>query len=156
MSNVLLMLPPDRQVGRAIATALDLAQQRSAGLIAALVIDTDAAHRLSHQMMDKGLVAEGVTEDLLDALEREHRIRGEAILHGICEQTTARGIPCRTLLETGDPGAVCRRLVEAGDVTAVVLVPEKRSWLGRALGLGGQALRPEGLGGCEVFVVPED
>jgi nucleotide-binding universal stress UspA family protein len=155
MSNVVLMLPADRQVSRAIATALDLAEQRKAGLIAALVIDADAAQRFSSQMIDRGLVAEKVTDQLSEALAREHRIRGEALLHEICEETRARGIPCRTMLETGDPGQICRRLVETDDVAAVVLVTEKRSWLGRALGLG-QPLRPSALGGCEVLVVPED
>ena len=155
MSNVLLMLPPDRQVSRAIETALDLAEKRSAGVIAALVIDDDAAHRSSHQMVDEGLVAEKVAETVSEALAREHRIRGEAVLNEICEQTRARGIECRTLLEIGDPGAVCRRLVDTEDISAAVLVAEKRSWLGRALGLG-QALSPAVLGSCEVIVVNED
>jgi nucleotide-binding universal stress UspA family protein len=155
MSNVLLLLPPDRQVSRAIATALDLAEERKAGLIAALVIDTDAAHRFSNRMIDKGLVSEGVTDHMLEAVGREHRIRGEALLNEICEETTARGITCRTMLETGDPGEVCQRLIATADVTTVVLVPEKRSWLGRALGLG-QPLRPATVGTCEVLVVPED
>ena len=79
----------------------------------------------------------------------------EALLNEICQQTRARGIECRTLMETGDPGAVCRHLVDTESVTAAVLVAEKRSWLGRALGLG-QALRPAALGSCEVIVVNED
>jgi nucleotide-binding universal stress UspA family protein len=155
MSNVLLLLPPDRQVSRAIETALDLAAQRGAGLIAALVIDADAAHRLSNHMIDEGLVAEKVTDQVAAALAREYRIRGEALLNEICEQTRARGIPCRTLMETGDPGEVCRRLVDTADVSTAILVAEKRSWIGRALSLG-QPLRPVALGGCEVLVVNED
>lgn len=155
MNNVLLMLPPDRQVTRAIETALDLAEKRQAGLIAALVIDADAAHRSSNQMIDEGLVSEKVAGQVSEAMTREHRIRGQALLNEICQETRARGIECRTFIETGDPGAVCRRLVDTENVGAAILVAEKRSWLGRALGLG-QALQPAALGNCEVIVVNED
>jgi nucleotide-binding universal stress UspA family protein len=154
VSTVLLLVPPDRQITGAIAAALNLAETRGAGLLAVAVVDTGASARLSSRMTDVGLLAEKVTDQLSETLAREHRVRGEALLREICDQAQARGVPCRTAIESGDPAEVCRRLVEGQDVTAAVLVAEKRSWLGRILARG-RLFRPEGLG-CEVLVVDED
>lgn len=155
MSDVLLLVPPDRQVARAIETALDLAAKRAAGLLAAVVIDADASLRLASRMIDVGLIPEKLTDQISETLAREHRIRAEAVLSEIAEQARARGIPCRTTIETGDPSEVCRRLVEEGKLGAAVIVTEKRSWIGRILS-GGQPIRPPALGGCEVTLVDED
>lgn len=155
MSNVLLLVPPDRQVTRAIATALDLAAARGAGLVAAVVIDADASDRLSSRMIDVGLIAEKVTNQFFETLAREHRVRGEALLAEVAEQARLRGIPCRTAIETGDPGEVCGRLVETADVAAAVVVVEKRSWIARLLARG-ELVRPPKLGGCEVTLIEED
>ena len=155
MSNVLLLVPPDRQVMRAIATALDLAVARNAGLIATVVIDADATERLSSRMIDVGLLAEKVTDQFSETLAREHHVRGDALLAEIAQQARGRAIPCRTLIETGDPGEVCRRLVATADVTAAVIVVEKRSWLARILARG-EPLQTPTLGGCEITLVHED
>ena len=155
MSSVVLLVPPDRQITRAIAAALDLAAARGAELIAAVVIDADATDRLSSRMIDIGLLAEKVTDQFSETLAREHHVRGEALLAEIGEQARGRRIACRTLVESGDPGEVCRRLVETTDATAAVVVVEKRSWLARILARG-EPLRAPMLGGCEVTFVDED
>jgi len=155
MSNVLVLVPPDRQVTRAIAAALDLASERRAGLMAAVVIDVDASDRLSDRMTDVGFLGEKMTGQVSETLAREHRVRGEALLAEIAEQARARGIECRTSIEAGDPGEVCRHLIATADVVAAIIVAEKRSWIARIL-TGGQPLQPPALGGCEVTVVEED
>ena len=155
MSDILLLVPPDRQVTRAIDTALDLASARSAGLVAAVVIAIDASDRLSDRMIDVGFLGERITDQVSETLAREHRIRGQALLAEIAGQARARAIPCRTTIETGDPGEVCRRLVETEGVAAAVVVTDKRSWLARILA-GAQPLRPPNLSGCEVTLVEED
>ena len=155
MSDVLLLVPPDRQITDAIATALDLAASRRAGLIAVVVIDADASVRLASRMIDVGLLPEKVTDQFSETLAREHQIRAEALLGEIRERAEARDIACQTAIETGDPGEICRRTVASADVAIAVLVAEKRSWIGRFLARG-QPLRPPDLGGCEVLVVDED
>jgi nucleotide-binding universal stress UspA family protein len=155
MSTVLLLLPPDRQVTRAIATALDVAAERGAKLIAVVVIDDDASLRLATRMIDVGLLAEKLTDQVSEAMEREHRIRGDALLTEVADQARTRGIACERRLEHGDMDEVCRLLVEATGASAAVLVAEKRSWLARML-TGGEPLRPAALGGCELIIVDED
>ena len=155
MSDVLLIVPPDRQVTAAIRTALDLAAARGAGLIAAVVVDADASQRLASRMIDVGMLAEKITDQVAEAVEREHRNRGEALLRDVAEQARARGISARTFIESGDPGEVCRKLVASADVSAAVVVTETRSWLSRLLTVG-QPLRLPALGGCEVILVGED
>jgi nucleotide-binding universal stress UspA family protein len=154
-SSILLLVPPDRQVTGAISTALDLAAARRADLIAAIVIDADASLRLASRMIDVGLLAEKITDQVLETLAREHRIRGEALLRDIVDQAQARGITCRTAIETGDTDEVCRRFVEQDRISAAVVVTEKRSWIARLV-TAGQPLRPPALGGCELVLVGED
>ncbi len=155
MSDVLLLVPPDRQVTSAISTALDLAAGRGAGLIAAVVIDVDATERLSSRMIDVGLLAEKVTDQFSETLTREHHVRSEALLADIAAQAAARGIACRTLHEHGDPGEVCRRLVEEARVAVAVISVERRSWVARLLARG-EPVRAPVLGGCEIVLVEED
>jgi hypothetical protein len=155
MSDVLLLVPPDRQVTGVISTALDLAAERGAGLLAAVVIDADATERLSSRMIDVGLLAEKVTDQFSETLAREHRVRSEALLADIAAQAAARGIACRTLLENGDPGEVCRRLVEESRVAVAVIAVERRSWVARLLARG-EPVQPPVLGGCEIVLVEED
>jgi hypothetical protein len=106
-------------------------------------------------MIDIGMLAEKITDQVAETVEREHRIRAEALLRDIIEQARARGIAARTAIETGDPGEACRKLVAAADVSTAVVVTEKRSWLSRLLTVG-QPLRLPALGGCEVVLVGED
>jgi hypothetical protein len=155
MSKALLLVPADRQVTGAIAKALAVATERRLDLVAAVVVDTGDADRLSARMMDVGVLGEKISDQVSAALTREHRLRGEAVLAEVAEQAQARGVRCETRLEIGDPGDVCRRLVESEDVRVAVLVVEKRSWIGRVL-TRAQPLRPPVLGGCEVVLVDED
>lgn len=153
--TVLLLMPPDRQVTGAIAKALDLAAERDARLVAAVVVDEDAGERLSSRIADRGVLGDGVTDRIAEAVEREHRIRAEALLREVADQARTRGLTCTTLVETGDPSAVCRRLVATERASVAVVVVERRSWLARMLS-GGQPLEPVQLGGSEVVLVDED
>jgi nucleotide-binding universal stress UspA family protein len=155
VSSILLLLPPDRQVSGAIAAALDLAAKRRADLIAVVVIDDDASDRLSSHLIDIGLIADKVTDQVTETLGREYHIRAEALLQEVADQARTRGIACRTSIEEGDANDVCRRLIATADVSAVVLVAEKRSLLARILARD-EPLHPPDLGGCEVIVVDED
>jgi nucleotide-binding universal stress UspA family protein len=155
MSDVLLLVPPDRQITRAIQQALDLAARRGQGLLAAVVLDADATLRLAGRMIDVGLLPEKITDQVSETLAREHRMRAEMVLADVAEQARARGLPCRTTIESGDPADVCRRLVAAGGISVAVVVTEKRSWIGRVLS-GAEPLQPPALGGCELVLVEED
>jgi nucleotide-binding universal stress UspA family protein len=155
MTEVLLLVPPDRQVTKAIQTALDLAAQRGAGLLAAVVIDEDASARLARRMINVGMLAEKITDQVAQTLEREHRIRGEALLREIAEHAAARAIPCRTIIASGDPAEAVRRLVVGADIVAAVVVTETRSWFERLISVG-QRLRLPALDGREVILVGED
>jgi nucleotide-binding universal stress UspA family protein len=155
MSAVLLLVPADRQVTSAIETALDLAARREASLVAAVVVDDAAAGRLSSRMIDVGLLAEKITDQVSEALMREHQVRGQALLREIAERARARGIPCRTTLEIGDPGEICRVLAQREDCAVAVVVTEKRSWVTRIFA-GGQPLEVPAFGGCAVVPVEED
>jgi nucleotide-binding universal stress UspA family protein len=153
-SNVLLLVPADREPQAAAAEAIAAAKQRGGRLIAVIALDPELVERVSATLSNFGFMGEKVSDEVGDTLLREYRTRAEAAGQAIVAQAKAAGVEVEARYEEGDPGEICRRLIPALDVGLAVLLAERRSWLARLL--AREPLRIPALAGCQVRVVEED
>ena len=154
MSNVLIVLSPTTDAPAAVAYALRRAKELRGELVGLVTLRPDAAQRIATTLADKAFIGEKVSEDVIDALEREQHTQAESCLGRIAIQAHHEGIPFTPLIEAGEPSEVCGRVAAAHDVQLAVLVAEKRSWLTRLLS-PSSAVKLPALFGCEVKVMDD-
>jgi nucleotide-binding universal stress UspA family protein len=153
--NVLILIPPGRQPRQAMRAAVDLARERGSALIALVVIDPDAAARVTSRFSEVGFMSEHTENQVSTTILRELRAQAEASLRTLAEHATKDGVAVTPLLEEGDTEDICRRVIRTHQIGVAVLVAEKRSWLTRFLARSAAVNLPT-LAGCEVRVMEED
>lgn len=154
MAHVLLVMAADHQSQRAAAEAVALARTHGAALTVAVVIDPTVMDRVSHNLDEIGLAGEKIGDGVRDVLLREYRSRAATAVAAATELARQAGISVTGIVEEGDPTEIGTRLARTLPATAVLLVAERRSWLGRLL--SGSAIGMPDLPGCEVRVIEED
>jgi hypothetical protein len=152
MKNVLLVVAPGVDAPAAVAEALARARAAGGTLVALAVVDPEAHARVASALTDQAFVGERVSENLMEALEREHRGLAEEQVRLVRDEAERQGVACVALVEEGDPSEVSRRVAAAHEVGTAVLVAEKRSWAARFLSRRAPAKVPH-LPGCQVVVV---
>lgn len=155
MDNVLLVTPAGKEPQRAIATAIELARQRGGALVVLAVLDPGVPAYAASTLTDVGFMGEEVSEQVSDAIAREHRSCAAALLHAVAERAKKKGVTVTPIIEQGDIGEICSRVIRTHQVGIAVLVAEKRSWLTRFLSHSAAVHLPA-LSGCEVRVMEED
>jgi nucleotide-binding universal stress UspA family protein len=153
-SNVLLLVPADRDPQTAAAEAIAAAKQRGGRLIAVVAVDPDLVERVEATLSNFGFMGEKVSDEVGETLLREIRARAEATGAEIVAQAKAAGVEAEARYEDGDPGEICQRLIPALGVGFAVLLAERRSWLARLL--ARDAVRIPALAGCQVRVIEDD
>lgn len=151
-SNVLLVVDPGVEAPRASARAIERARQLGGALIALAVLDPAATSRVAASLTNTGFVGERVCDDVIEALENDHRGLAEDQLRRIAEEAGRAGVACETLVEEGDLGELCRKLVAAKGVGVAFFTAERRSRVSRFLSRSAPAKVPS-LSGCEVEVI---
>jgi len=154
MKNVLLVIAPGHEAPKATERALQRATEVGGGLVVLAVLDPDEHARVATALSDVGFVGERVSEDVVDALEKERRVFAEMQVQQVAEEARRRGIECTAVVEEGDPNRVCARVAAAHGVVAVVLVCEKRSWMTRFLSRSAPVKLPV-LAGFDVEVMED-
>lgn len=154
MKNVLLVVAPGYDAPNAVAYALGRARDAGGGLVALGILDPEAHARVAATLTDSAFVGERVSENLIEALEKEQRGLVEAQVRQVAEEATGQGVACTPLVEQGEPSEVCRRVVAGHGIGVAVLVAEKRSWVTRFLSRSAPVRVPN-LPGCEVKVMED-
>ncbi len=155
MQNVLIVIPAGTESQQAIRTAIDLATEKGAELVALVVIPPEVANRVTSTLSEAGFLGEEVGSQVGEAIEHEHRVRADALLRAIAEQARHAGVALTPLIELGDTGEICTRVIRSHQIGTAVLVAERQSWLTRFLSRTAAVKLPT-LAGCEVRVVEED
>ena len=154
MSNVLLVIPAAKESEVALRTAIELAQERRATLVALVVLDADLPGRVATTLTEVGFMGEQLGDQVRAAIVHEDRAGAEALLHVLSERARKEGVTVTPLIEQGDTGEICSRVIRAYQIGIAVLVAERRSWLTRFLSRG--AVKLPALLGCEVRIVEDD
>jgi nucleotide-binding universal stress UspA family protein len=153
-SNVLLLVPADREPQGAAGEAIAAAKERGGRLFAVVVVDPELVERVSATLSNFGFMGEKVSDEVGETLLREYRNRAEATGAAIVEQARAQGVEAEARYEEGDPGEICQRLIPPLGIGLAVLLAERRSWLARLL--ARDAVRIPALAGCQVRVIEDD
>jgi nucleotide-binding universal stress UspA family protein len=153
-SNVLLLVPPDRESQAAVEEAIACTKQHGGRLIVVVALDPEAIERVSVTLTNIGFMGEKVSDQVGESLLREYRTRAECLATAIARQAEQSGVPSEAIFEEGDPSEICRRLIPRHDVGVAILVAERRSWLARLL--ARDTVRVPALAGCEVRVIEDD
>lgn len=154
MAHVLLVMAADHQAQRAPEEAIKLAREHGAALTVAVVINPTMIDRVSHNLDETGLAGEKVGDSIREVLLREYRTRADAAVAAATQLGQAQGIAVNGVIEEGDPTEIGTRLARALGARFIMLVAERRSWLGRLL--SGSSVHMPDLPGCEVRVIEED
>jgi nucleotide-binding universal stress UspA family protein len=152
MNNVLLVIAPGYDAPNAFAYAVERARQSNGSLVVLAVLDPEAHAHLADALTDRGWVGERVSEDVVGALERDHRAHAQAQVEQLCDEARQAGLSCEARVEVGDPGEVCRQVVAERGVSLAVVVVERRSWVTRFLSRSAPVKLPA-LPGCELKVM---
>ena len=155
MRNVLLVIPAGKEPQEAIGTAVELARQRGATLVAVVVLDADLPSQVANRLTEVGFMGEQIGKQVRDAIAHEYHGRATALLQALAERANKEGVPVIPLIEQGDTGEICSRIIRTHQIGTAVLVAEKRSWLTRFLSHSA-AVKLPALAGCEVRVMEED
>jgi nucleotide-binding universal stress UspA family protein len=154
MKNVLLVIVPGYEAPNAVAYAIDRARNLGGELIALAVVDPSTHQRVATALSDVGFVGERVSEDVMEALEKEQRGFADLQLAQVRAEAERAGVPVSVRIEAGDPGEVTPRICTRHQVALVVLVAEKRSWVTRFLSRSTPVKLPA-LASCEVKVMED-
>src|SRR5262249_746053 len=110
-SNVLLVISADDEAPRATRVAIDLAKQRTAQLVAVVLLDTHLSARVADALTEVGFVSDEVSTNVGNTVLHERRARAEALLQLLTEHARKEGIDVTLLLEQGDTSEICNRVI---------------------------------------------
>ena len=91
MNNVLIVLSPTTDAPAAVAYALRRAKELRGELVGLVTLRPDAAQQIATTLADKAFIGEKVSEDVIDALEREQRTQPKAAFEPIAIQARRKG-----------------------------------------------------------------
>ena len=131
--KILLALSTTRQSQKTIEHALNFAKKEAASLIALFVIDPDLPELIFSKLIDIGFMGEKPGEEVMKALLKEYRIRGDEKLKEIKKLAEKKGIECKTILKTGNFAKECLKIINEQKPLLVVLTRAKRSNISRFL-----------------------
>jgi len=131
--KILLALSTTRESQKTIEYALNSAEKESASLVALFVIDPDLPELIFSKLIDIGFMGEKPGEEVMKALLKEYRTRGEEKLKEIKKLAEERGIECKTILKTGNFAKECLKIINEQKPLSVILTRAKRSNISRFL-----------------------
>jgi nucleotide-binding universal stress UspA family protein len=133
IKKILLALSTSRQSQRTIEYAFNCVQKESASLIALFVVDPDLPELIFSKLTDIGFLGEKPGEEVMKALLKEYRLRGEEKLKEIKNLANKKGIECATILKIGNFAEECLKLINEQNPFLIVLTRAKRSNISRFL-----------------------
>lgn len=154
MTNVMLVVPLDREIPNTTGFAIARAKAGAGQLIAAVMASHQEANRLATALTNSALVGERVSDSVASTVERERRLLAQAVGQQIAIEAAKSGVMTTIAIESGDPREACERLMETHNAQMIVFPAARRSWAARVWGEADADFRP-GLFCCEVHVIQE-
>lgn len=154
MKNVLLVIPPGVKPRAGFHQALQQAAELGTKLVALVILDPNEMARIASRL-DSAFMGERIGDSVMQALQREQRVRAEDLLSDIATCARKWGVEVVPLVESGETAEVCERVIRRHDVGYAVLLAERRSWLTRLLSRSSDVQIPA-FEGCEIKVVEEE